>query len=56
MPRIYKKKTTRRSWSEDSLIAALHAVENENMSCNGASVTYEILEATLRRYIKLKKK
>ncbi|KAK9738857.1 DDE superfamily endonuclease [Popillia japonica] len=51
MPRNYKKKTNRREWSQDNLIAAIHAIENEGYSCNNAAVTFAIPEATLRRYI-----
>lgn len=52
MPRNYVKQSDRRSWSEDNLIAALHAADEENMSCNRASLLYEIPEPTLRRYLK----
>lgn len=52
MVRNYKRKSERRSWSEDSLIAAMYAVENENMAVNRASVVYDVPEPTLRRYLK----
>ncbi|XP_023216192.1 tigger transposable element-derived protein 6-like isoform X2 [Centruroides sculpturatus] len=54
MVRNYKKISNRRSWSDVNMIAALHAVKEENMSCNLAAKTYEVPEATLRRYAKKK--
>lgn len=50
MPRNYKRKTNRRQWSEESLKAALQAIEEGSRSCYAASVEYQIPEATLRRY------
>lgn len=50
MPRNYQRKTTRRQWNEDALTAALKAIEEGSMCCNRAAVTYNIPEATLRRY------
>lgn len=52
MVRNYIKKTERRNWSEDNLIAALHAVQHDNQSVNSASIQYNIPEATLRRFVK----
>lgn len=52
MVRNYKRKTDRRSWSDDNLIAAFHAVEEENHSVNSASEIFGIPEPTLRRYVK----
>lgn len=52
MPRTYKRKTNRRSWKDENMIAAIHAVKNEGMSCNMAAITFEVPEATMRRWIK----
>lgn len=52
MVRNYKRKSDRRSWSEDSMIAAMHACKQDNMSCNGAAERFGVPEATLRRYLK----
>ncbi|XP_074034640.1 uncharacterized protein [Leptinotarsa decemlineata] len=51
MPQKYSKRSERRSWTEVSLIAALEAVDGGE-SCNSAASSYDIPEATLRRYIK----
>lgn len=52
MPRSYKRKTDRRHWNENNIIAAIHAVKEEGMSCNRAAETFQIPESTLRRYLK----
>lgn len=54
MVRHYQRKTNRGSWSEDGMIASMHAVREENMSCNMAAANYGIPEPTLRRYLKAK--
>ena len=44
----------RGTWSVEGMVAALHSVRNNGMSCNMAAATYdipEIPETTLRRYL-----
>lgn len=52
MPRVYKRKTNRREWTQDSLVAAMREVRNGSLCCNAAAITYDIPEPTLRRYLK----
>ncbi|XP_030745251.1 uncharacterized protein LOC115890301 [Sitophilus oryzae] len=51
MPRIYQRKTNRRAWDENAMIAAVHEVL-DGKSCNGVASLYDIPEPTLRRYVK----
>ena len=41
----------RGTWSVEGMVAALHAVRNDGMSCNMAAATYEIPKTILRRYL-----
>nr|CAD7595871.1 unnamed protein product [Timema genevievae] len=52
MVRTWVRKTNSRNWDDTKMIAAMHAVREQHMSCNMAAITYEIPEATLRRYLK----
>ncbi|CAH1960860.1 unnamed protein product [Acanthoscelides obtectus] len=54
MPRKYKRKSSRREWSDIALKSAMRDVEEGTLSCNAAAGTYDIPEPTLRRYLKKK--
>ncbi|XP_065082560.1 uncharacterized protein LOC135704950 [Ochlerotatus camptorhynchus] len=50
MPRVYKRKTSRKSWTEAQLATARHAIDC-GMSVYGASAKYQIPRSTLIRRI-----
>lgn len=50
MPRNYKRKTERQSWSQDAMLNAIKAVENNEMGWLRASKVYNVPQATLRRH------
>lgn len=50
MPRNYKRKTDRQSWSEESMRKAIEAVRNNKMGWLLASKTFGVPQATLRRH------
>lgn len=52
MGRIYIRKTTRQSWSKESMKAAIRDVEVNGKSVNSAAKAHNIPEPTLRRYLK----
>ncbi len=51
MPRNYKRKTNRASWSEESLLCAAEEIKAERMSIWDASKTFGIPYRTLQRRI-----
>ncbi|KAF2896244.1 hypothetical protein ILUMI_09931 [Ignelater luminosus] len=51
MMRTYEKKSNRRLWPKNALIAAFYVVEEEGIIENHASDVYQIPEPTLRRYV-----
>ncbi|KAJ8868403.1 hypothetical protein PR048_029919 [Dryococelus australis] len=53
MMHTWMNKINRRNWDKDKMEAAMHAVREGRMSCNMAATTYEIPEATLRRYLNI---
>lgn len=50
MPRNYKRKTTRQSWSESSMKNAIEAVKKREMGWLLAARTFGVPQATLRRH------
>lgn len=48
----YIRKSTRQTWSKDSMRAAMKAVTDNNLSTNSAAKQHSIPEPTLRRYLK----
>ena len=45
----YKRKTTRQSWNEDSMMRAIEAVKKKEMGWLKASKIFGVPQATLRR-------
>lgn len=52
MVRNYKRKSNQHQWTEESMISAIIAVRNENMSINEASDTFGVPVSTLFRRCK----
>lgn len=56
MPRNYKRKTERQSWSEESMAAAIKDVIEGKMGYKKAAVTYKVPQSTLEDKIRKAKK
>ena len=54
MVRNYKKRSNRGEWSKQNMKEAVLVVKQGVMSCLTAATTYDVPEATLRRYLKKK--
>lgn len=50
MPRHYKRKSERQSWSRDAMLNAIRAVKNNEMGWLRASKVFNVPQATLRRH------
>lgn len=56
MPRNYKRKTERQSWSEKSMAAAIKDVTEGRMGYKKAAITHDVPQSTLEDKIKKAKK
>lgn len=56
MPNQYKRKSTRQSWSEESMSAALEALQNGSCGYLKASKQFNVPKSTLERRFKAKNK
>lgn len=52
MGRVYVRKTTRQTWSKESMKNAINEVQNNAVSVNATAKKYHLPEATLRRYLR----
>ena len=48
----HSKRSNYRGWSQYSLVEAMHAIRDDNISINKAAAKYQIPETTFRRYLK----
>lgn len=52
MPNVYVRKSEKGTWTEENLVEAVHAIQNDSVSIRAASRQFSVPESTIRNRLK----